>query len=161
MSYLKCCKNESKNKRKTKWLQLTLYNPPLFGPDIHLGIYKNYQNFHPLILYGYMGSCGAGADLPHPGWKRDKEYHQRCCLHYMFTLHIYTVYTIYTVFIGYTIYAAYTASNAYTASIAFIGYRVTLIVGLPPRLTSFWIISSQISSQILHFLSARLAGLNN
>ena len=35
--------------------------------------------------------------------------------------------------------------------------RVTLIVGLPPRLTSFWIISSQ----ILHFLPARLAGLDN
>ena len=78
----------------------------------------------------------------------------------LFTLHIYTVYTIYTVFIGYTIYAAYTAFNAYTASIAFIGYRVTLIVGLPPRLTSFWIISSQISSQILHVVPARLAGLN-
>ena len=35
--------------------------------------------------------------------------------------------------------------------------RVTLIVGLPPRLTSFWIVSSQ----ILHFLPAWLAGLNN
>ena len=34
--------------------------------------------------------------------------------------------------------------------------RVTLIVGTPPRLTSFWIISSQ----FLHFLPARLA-INN
>ena len=49
--------------------------------------------------------------------------------------------------------------------------RVTLIVGLPSRLTLFWIISSkissifhkfsQISSQILHFLPAWLAGWNN
>ena len=38
-----------------------------------------------------------------------------------------------------------------------VGIRVTSIVGLPPRLTSFWIISSQ----ILHFLPAQLAGWNN
>ena len=47
-------------------------------------------------------------------------------------------------------------------------YRVVLIVGLPPKLASFWIISSQnssiflkyaqIFSQILHFLPARQAG---
>ena len=34
---------------------------------------------------------------------------------------------------------------------------VTLIVGLPPRLISFW----SISSQILHFLPAWMAGWNN
>ena len=39
--------------------------------------------------------------------------------------------------------------------------RLTLIVGPPPRLTSFWIISSQISSQVLHFLPGRLAAWNN
>ena len=39
--------------------------------------------------------------------------------------------------------------------------RVTLIVGLPHRLTSIYIISTKISSKILHFLPARLAGWNN
>ena len=38
---------------------------------------------------------------------------------------------------------------------------VTVIVGLQLKLTSFWIIPSQIISQILHFLSAWLAGWNN
>ena len=38
-----------------------------------------------------------------------------------------------------------------------LGCRVTLIVGLPPWLASFWIFSSQ----ILHFLPAWLAVLNN
>ena len=31
-------------------------------PNIHLGIYKNYQNFHPLIFYGYTRLRGVGAD---------------------------------------------------------------------------------------------------
>ena len=35
-------------------------------PNIHLRIYKNYQNFHPLIFYGYTRLCGLGADLPLP-----------------------------------------------------------------------------------------------
>ena len=30
-------------------------------------LYKNYQNFHPLIFYGYTRLRGVGADLPHPG----------------------------------------------------------------------------------------------
>ena len=38
---------------------------------------------------------------------------------------------------------------------------VILIVGLPPRPTSFWIISFQTSSQMLHFLPAQLAAWNN
>ena len=33
-------------------------------PNIHLGIYKNYQNFRPLIFYGYTRLRGVGADLP-------------------------------------------------------------------------------------------------
>ena len=36
--------------------------------------------------------------------------------------------------------------------------RVIFIVGIPPRLTSFRIISSQISSKILHFVPTWLAG---
>ena len=35
-------------------------------PNIHLGIYKNDQNFHPLIFYGYTRLRGVGADLPQP-----------------------------------------------------------------------------------------------
>ena len=37
-------------------------------PNIHIGIYKNYQNFHPLMFYGYTRLRGVGVDLPHPGW---------------------------------------------------------------------------------------------
>ena len=33
-------------------------------PNIHLGIYKNYQNFHPLIFYGKTRLRGVQADLP-------------------------------------------------------------------------------------------------
>ena len=35
-------------------------------PNIHLGMYKNYQNFHPLIFYGYTRLHEVGADLPPP-----------------------------------------------------------------------------------------------
>ena len=33
-------------------------------PNIYLGIYKNYQNFHTLIFYVYTRLRGVGADLP-------------------------------------------------------------------------------------------------
>ena len=36
----------------------------------NLGINKNYQNFHPLIFYGYTRLRGVGAGLPHPEWNR-------------------------------------------------------------------------------------------
>ena len=42
-------------------------------PNIHLGIYKNYQNFHPLIFYGYTRLRGVGADLPPLDWIGLKE----------------------------------------------------------------------------------------
>ena len=61
------------------------------------------------------------------------------------------------------------ATNLIYSSIVWAAVRVTLIVGLSPRLTLFWISSPQISSifpkfpqisfQILHFLPARLEQL--
>ena len=45
-----------------------------YVPNIHLGIYKNYQNFHPLIFYGYTRLRGVGADLPHPECNRVKRF---------------------------------------------------------------------------------------
>ena len=33
-------------------------------PNIHLGIYNNYHNFHPLIFYGWTRLREVGADLP-------------------------------------------------------------------------------------------------
>ena len=33
---------------------------------MHLGIYKNYQSFRPLIFYGYARLRGVGADKPPP-----------------------------------------------------------------------------------------------
>ena len=50
-------------------------------PNIHLGICKNYLNFHPLTFYGDTRLRGVGADLLHPrlnrvklqtSWKKNK-----------------------------------------------------------------------------------------
>ena len=41
--------------------------------NIHLGVYNDYQNFHPLIFYGHTRLRGVGADLPPPpGGNRGK-----------------------------------------------------------------------------------------
>ena len=43
-------------------------------PNIHLGIYKNYQNFHPLIFYGYSRLRRMGQMYPPPsGSNRDNK----------------------------------------------------------------------------------------
>ena len=36
-------------------------------PNIHLGIYNNYQNFRPLIFYGDTRLRGSGQICPAPG----------------------------------------------------------------------------------------------
>ena len=41
-------------------------------PNIHLGIYKHYQNFHPLIFYRHTRLRRLGAYLSRPGWNRVK-----------------------------------------------------------------------------------------
>ena len=54
----------SPGKRKVVWPWKVVFNVP----NIHLGVYKNYQNFHPLIFYGYTRLRGVKADLPPLGW---------------------------------------------------------------------------------------------
>ena len=49
----------------TAWTNLTFARKVVSNvPNIHLGIYKNYQNFHPLIFYGHTRLRRVGADLP-------------------------------------------------------------------------------------------------